>query len=141
VNKFDGLNPTSWVTQMEHYLSLHDITDDLSKLCYGILHLDLECWKWWKWRRKDLQGYVAWTKFVEELYDCFNSDTHHLGCLTKLKQSGIVEDFIVAFDHLDFRTKGISDAFFMECFISGLKDEICAHVLMSCPLTWLESTQ
>jgi hypothetical protein len=29
VNKFDGFNPTGWVTQMEHYLSLHGIADDL----------------------------------------------------------------------------------------------------------------
>jgi hypothetical protein len=41
VKKFDGLDPTG-VTQMEHYFSLHGITDDLSKLHYGILHLDLE---------------------------------------------------------------------------------------------------
>jgi hypothetical protein len=31
-NKFDGSEPTGWVTQMEHYLSLHGITDDLEKL-------------------------------------------------------------------------------------------------------------
>jgi hypothetical protein len=29
---------------MEHYFSLHGITDDLSKLCYGVLHLDPEQW-------------------------------------------------------------------------------------------------
>jgi hypothetical protein len=26
VNKFDGLDPTGWVTQMEHYFLLHGIT-------------------------------------------------------------------------------------------------------------------
>jgi hypothetical protein len=78
---------------------------------------------------------------VAELYDRFDSDTHHLGCLTKLKYSGIVEDFIFSFEHLAFKTEGISDVFFRECFISGLKDEICAHVLMECPQTWLEATQ
>jgi hypothetical protein len=52
-----------------------------------------------------------------------------------------VEDFIVAFEHLAFRTEGMSDALFRECFISGLKDEICAHVLMAHPQTWLEATQ
>jgi hypothetical protein len=85
--------------------------------------------------------YVAWTQFLAELYDRFNFDTHHLGRLTKLKQSGIVEDFIATFEHLDFRTEGMSDAFFRECFISGLKDKICAHVLMARPQTWLEATQ
>jgi hypothetical protein len=70
---------------------------------------------------------------VVELYDRFDSDTHHLGRLTKLKHSGTVEDFIVAFENLAFRTEGMSDAFFREFFIIGLKDEICAHVLMARP--------
>jgi hypothetical protein len=52
-----------------------------------------------------------------------------------------VEDFIVVFEHLDSITEGMSDALFRECFISGLKDEICAHVLMARPQTWLEATQ
>jgi hypothetical protein len=37
--------------------------------------------------------------------------------------------------------EGMSDAFFGECFISGLKDEICAHVLMAFPQTWVEATK
>jgi hypothetical protein len=41
VNKFDGSDPQAWVTQMEHYFSLHGITDELTKLHYGILYLDL----------------------------------------------------------------------------------------------------
>jgi hypothetical protein len=32
VTKFDGSDPTSWVTQMDHYFSLYVITDDLAKL-------------------------------------------------------------------------------------------------------------
>jgi hypothetical protein len=43
------------------------------------------------------QGYIAWTQFVVEIYECFDIDTNHLGCLTKLKQLGILEDFIVSF--------------------------------------------
>jgi hypothetical protein len=67
---------------------------------------------------------------VEEIYECFDTDTNHLGHLTKLKQSSTLEEFIAIFEHLAFRTEGMSDAFFRECFISGLKDDICAHVLM-----------
>jgi len=52
-----------------------------------------------------------------------------------------VDDLIAPFEHLDFRTKGMSDAFFQEFFISGLKYEICAHVIMAHPQTWLEATQ
>jgi hypothetical protein len=48
VTKFDGLDHTGWVTQMEHYFSLYEIINDLAKLWYGVLHLDQECWKWWQ---------------------------------------------------------------------------------------------
>jgi hypothetical protein len=49
---------------------------------------------------------------VTELYERFDTDTNHLGHLKKLKQSGTIKDFIVAFDRLDFRTEGMTDAFF-----------------------------
>jgi hypothetical protein len=49
---------------------------------------------------------------VAELYEFFGIDTNHLGRLKKLKQLGIVEDFIATFECLDFRTEGMSDAFF-----------------------------
>jgi hypothetical protein len=127
VTKFDGSDPTGWVTQMEHYFSLYDITNDLAKLWYGVLHLDQEHWQWWQWRKTTCQGYVSWTHCVAEIYEHFDIDTNHLGRLTKLKQYGTVEKFIAAFERLAFRTKGMSDDFFRECFISVLKDEIHAH--------------
>jgi hypothetical protein len=112
VTKFDGSDPTSWVTQMEHYFSLYNITDDLAKLWYGVLHLDQEHWQWWQWRKNSRQGYIAWTQFVAELYEFFDTDTNHLFRLIKLKQSGTIEDFIVAFERLAFQTEGMTDAFF-----------------------------
>ena len=59
VTKFDGSDPTGWVTQMEYYFSLYDITDDLAKIWYGVLHLDQERWQWWQWRKTARQGYVV----------------------------------------------------------------------------------
>jgi hypothetical protein len=78
---------------------------------------------------------------VAELYERFDIDTNPLGRLTKLKQSRTMEDFIVAFERLAFRTEGMFDAFFRECFVSGLKDEIRAHVLMARPQSWVEDTK
>jgi hypothetical protein len=59
VTKFDGSDPTGWVTQMEHYFSLYVITNYLAKLLYSVLHLDQECWQWWQWRKNSRQGYIA----------------------------------------------------------------------------------
>jgi hypothetical protein len=78
---------------------------------------------------------------VTELYECFDTDTNHLGRLTKLKQSGTVEDFISTFEHMAFRTEGMTDAFLRECFISGLKEKIRAHVLVARPSSWVEATK
>jgi hypothetical protein len=68
MNKFDGSDPSSWVTQMEHYFSLHGITNDLMKLRVGVLYLDLECWKWYK---KSHGGYISWSHFVKAIYARF----------------------------------------------------------------------
>ena len=40
-----------------------------------------------------------------------------------------------------FPTEGMFNAFFQECFINGLKDEIWAHVLMARPQSWVEATK
>jgi hypothetical protein len=141
VTKFNGSDPTGCVTEMEHYFSFYDISNDLSKIWYGVLHLDQEHWQWWQWKKTSCQGYIAWTHFLEEIYECFNTETNHLGHLTKLKQTRTMEYFIASFERLDFRTEGMSNAFFQECFINGLKDEIHAHVLMAWPQIWVEATK
>jgi hypothetical protein len=35
----------------------------------------------------------------------------------------------------------MSDVVFQECFINGLKDEFCAHVLMAQPQSWVDATK
>jgi hypothetical protein len=103
---------------------MHGITDELAKLHYVVLYLYPEHWKWWQWHKNARQGYIACNQFFAELYERFDNDTRYLGRLTKLKQSGIVEDFITTFEHLDLRMEAMTYVFFRECFISGLKDEI-----------------
>ena len=44
MHKFDGSDPAGWVSQMEHYFSLHDIRYDESKLHVGFMYLDQERW-------------------------------------------------------------------------------------------------
>jgi hypothetical protein len=51
---------------------------------------------------------------VADLYEQFDTNTHHLGCLTKLKQFGTVEDFITSFEELALKTEDMLDAFFQE---------------------------
>ena len=52
VKKIDGSNPLGWVTQMEHYFTLHGITFDMMKHRVGVLYLDPKIWQWWEWHKK-----------------------------------------------------------------------------------------
>ena len=59
--------------------------------------------------------------------------------LTKVRQTGTVDEYITAFEALAFRTWGLSDVFYMECFINSLKEAIKAQVLLHHPPTWTEA--
>jgi hypothetical protein len=141
MHKFDGSNPAGWVSQMEQYFSLHDIRDDETKLHVGVLYLDQECWQWWQWHKKCYPGPPNWNMFSKAVCACFDRESQFLGRLTKLCQTGSVTDFIMTFEQLAICTEGLSDEFYLECFISGLKEAIKAHVNMHHPTTWLQACQ
>jgi hypothetical protein len=47
----------------------------------------------------------------------------------------------MTFEQLAIRTEGLFDEFYLECFISGLKEAIKAHVNMDHPIIWLQACQ
>jgi hypothetical protein len=141
MHKFDGSNPAGWVSQMEQYFSLHNIWDDETKLHVGVLYLDQEQWQWWQWHKKCYPGIPTWNMFTKAVCARFDRESHFLGRLTKLRQTGSVTYFIMTFEQLAIQTEGLSDAFYLECFISGLKESIQAHVSMHHPTTWLQACQ
>ena len=105
----------------------------------GNMYLDNERWQWWEWHQRCTGPFRTWTKFTKALQDCFDQESSFLGRLTKLRQTGIVDEYITAFEALAFRTWGLSDVFYTECFISGLKEAIKAQVLLHHPPTWTEA--
>jgi hypothetical protein len=42
MKKIDGSDPLGWVTQMEQYLCIRGITNDLHKVHVRVLYLDVE---------------------------------------------------------------------------------------------------
>jgi len=58
--KFDGSNPSIWVSQMEQYFTLNHIVDDETKLRVGGLYLDQERSKWWQWHYKCYPREITW---------------------------------------------------------------------------------
>eukprot|EP00253_Pinus_taeda_P015118 PITA_15118 len=139
MRKFDGSHPVAWIAQMEQYFSLNNIQDDETQLMVGSMYLDNERWQWWEWHQCCNTAFRTWDKFKKTLTDRFDQDSALLVRLPKLRQTGTMDEYITAFEALDFHTRGLSDVFYMECFIIGLKEAIKAHVQIHQPPTWLEA--
>ena len=61
------------------------------------------------------------------------------GALTKLRQTSTVQEYQTEFEKLANHTEGLPNAFYLSCFISGLKDAIRSKVKMFCPRTMMEA--
>jgi len=139
MHKFDGSHPSAWIAQMEQYFKLNRILDDATQLMLGSMYLDNERWQWWEWHQRCTAPFRTWTQFMKALQDRFDQESSFLGHLTKLRQTGTMDEYITAFEALAFHTWGLSDVFYTECFISGLKEAIKAQVLLHHPPTWTEA--
>jgi hypothetical protein len=128
MNKFYGNDLEAWVSQMEQFFILKNIQDGLEQLHIGILYLYLERWRWWEWHKQCVGGRLDWSIFYKDLCACFDRESHCLGWLTKIRQTGTVKEFITTFEQLAIHTKGLVDPFYTECFISGIKKDIQKHV-------------
>jgi hypothetical protein len=68
--------------------------------------------------------------FTKAVCAHFDRESQFLGRLTKLRQTRSVAEFITTFEQLAISNEGLYDEFYLECFLSGLKDVIGAHVCM-----------
>jgi hypothetical protein len=83
-----------------------------------------------KWHKKTYADYIAWSQFVKVIHACRERDTHYLRRLTKLHQISSIAHFTSTFKQLAIHTENLTDSFYKECFISGLKEDIRAQVRM-----------
>ena len=139
MHKFDGNGLATSVAQMEEFFNLHHINDGIEKLQVTILYLDTERWWWWQWHKQCVGGTLDWPLFSKALCTCFDREDNFLGWLTKFCQTKTVREFIATFEELVICTQGLVDPFYIECFISGLKEAIQAHVRGNHPPSWLEA--
>jgi len=111
MHKFDGSHLIAWVAQMEHYFNLNYILDNETQLMVGSMYLDNERWQWWQWHQRCNGSFFTWDAFKKSLIERFNHESTFLGRLTKLRQTGTMDEYITAFEALAFRTRGLQDAF------------------------------
>ncbi|KAH7839578.1 hypothetical protein Vadar_005955 [Vaccinium darrowii] len=89
---------------------------------------------WFRWYKKS-HVLRTWQELVLQLRFGNNAYEDPVGQLTKLKQWSTVKAYQEKFEELANKTTGLSEDFFVSCFVNGLKKEVLAGVKMFAPRT------
>ncbi|PHU01203.1 hypothetical protein BC332_30990 [Capsicum chinense] len=124
----------------ERYFQYHHILDPTQKLEIAVLHLQGKA-ESWHFSYHINRGIVRWETFTEEICKRFevsdNSKINLIGEFKKIEQKGTVDEYLEKFEELKtwvlIRNPTLSEEFFMELFIEGLKEEIRHIVKMLNP--------
>ncbi|XP_057475850.1 uncharacterized protein LOC130763850 isoform X2 [Actinidia eriantha] len=132
--RFFGEDPTGWVYKCERFFEYNSI-ENQNKVKLAILHLEDRALQWYQWFEKT-HCIINWESFKQGIVSRFGPDVFEdaVGELTKLKQTTTVKEFQEQFELLANKTQNLPESFFTSCFISGLKEEIKANVLMFRPI-------
>lgn len=131
--KFQGEDPSGWIYKCERFFEFNQI-DETQKVRLAVMHLDEKTIQWFQWFEK-AQTVVDWKGFVMGLTTRFGPNVFEdaIGELTKLPQVSTVKIYQERFEELANRTSGLTQEFFVSCFLSGLREDIRAGVQMFRP--------
>ncbi|KAM2104973.1 hypothetical protein ACFX1R_015519 [Malus domestica] len=120
----EGDDPLGWIYKAEHYFDYFDILAD-KKVRMASFHMEGEALQWFQWVNC-VKNYPKWEDFTKIFCREFGS-SDLLDCtenLVKLRQSGLLRDYIMEFRRLANRTIEMTPGLLKSCFIGGLKPEI-----------------
>jgi hypothetical protein len=131
--RFDGSNVHEWIFRAEQFFDYYE-TPDPDRLTIASVHLDKDVVPWFQMvqRTNPFQSWIDFTHALEldfgpSIYECPRAT------LFKLTQTGTVAEYYLKFTSLANRVYGLSNDAMIDCFISGLTDEIRRDVLIYTP--------
>ncbi|CAJ2644751.1 unnamed protein product [Trifolium pratense] len=131
--RFDGTNVHEWIFRAEQLFDYYE-TPDPDRLTIASVHLDKDVVPWYQMvqRTTPFQSWIDFTRALEldygpSIYECPRAT------LFKLTQTGTVAEYYLKFTSLANRVYGLSNDAMVDCFISGLTDEIRRDVLIHTP--------
>ncbi|PNX92431.1 Ty3/gypsy retrotransposon protein, partial [Trifolium pratense] len=131
--RFDGTNVHEWIFRAEQFFDYYD-TPDSDRLTISSVHLDKDVVPWYQMVQR-LRPFTSWVEFTRALeldfgpsvYDCPRAT------LFKLSQTGTVAEYYLQFTSLANRVYGLSNDAMVDCFVSGLNNQIRRDVLIHTP--------
>ena len=132
---FTGEDILRWLFQINHFFAFHQIPDDqrVSIAAFYMAGTALQ-WFHWLYSTKQLSN---WDDFVRKIELRFgpSSFVNHEGALFKLKQTSSLTTYLHEFECLSTRITGLSSQSLLNCFLSGLRDEIQRELYILKPKT------
>lgn len=133
--RFNGKNVLDWIFKAEQFFGYYH-TPDPKRLIIATVHLEHEVVPWFQMVTRS-QPFQSWNDFTRALeldfgpsiYDCPRAS------LFKLQQTKVVNDYYLEFTTLFNRVYGLSNDALIDCFVSGLKEEIRRDVMLHCPIS------
>ncbi|CAM8968817.1 unnamed protein product [Rhodiola kirilowii] len=121
---FTGDNVTSWLFQIERFFMFHETPED-QKLHIAAFYMSGPALQWVHWMHRTHQ-LTSWDSFVRNLELRFGPSAYQNpeGSLYKLRQHASVSSYLTEFETLSTRTSGLSSENLLNCFVSGLRDDI-----------------
>ncbi|KAL5715262.1 hypothetical protein ACHQM5_017103 [Ranunculus cassubicifolius] len=125
---FEGVNVRGWIQKANRYFLFNPIADH-QKILFASLHLKGKADMWYQAHLEAI-GRMNWFGFTESMRTRFAEDVYDnvVGEFSKLVQTGTVEEYHSQFEELQslvlINNKGFSESYFVDCFVSGLKEEI-----------------
>ncbi|GAU19157.1 hypothetical protein TSUD_79800 [Trifolium subterraneum] len=137
--RFDGTNVHEWIFRAEQFFEYYD-TPDLDRLTISSVHLDKDVVPWYQMLQRT-HPFTSWIEFTRALeldfgpsvYDCPRAT------LFKLAQTGTVAEYYLQFTSLANRVYGLSNDALIDCFVSGLKDDIRRDVVLHTPISLVKA--
>ena len=136
---FSGDNPLGWLFQIERFFLYHNTPMD-QRLSVASFYLTGLALQWFHWLHNTNQ-LSTWEIFARDLEIRFgpSSFQNHEAALYKLRQITSVSAYMVDFESISTRTTGLSHQNLLNCFLSGLKDDIQRELFLLKPQTLHEA--
>ncbi|XP_026415875.1 uncharacterized protein LOC113311250 [Papaver somniferum] len=137
--RFDGTNPRTWIRKCKKYFFLHQMNDE-QNVHMATLYLDGKADVWFQ----DYQigkGILYWEDFIIDVCTRFQELGHDsvIGEFNKLDQTNTVLEYQERFEELKdlmlAKNPSLPEDYFIQSFISGLKEDIRLVVRMFTPST------
>ncbi|XP_058757922.1 uncharacterized protein LOC131631166 [Vicia villosa] len=121
---FDGSNPLEWLFQAEQFFGFYNLPPE-NRLSLTSFYMKGDALGWFKWMYQNrlLTDWVSFTRALELRFGPSTFENHQAE-LFKLKQSGSVMEYQTRFEQLGNKVVGLPADAILNCFISGLQQDI-----------------